>query len=311
MIKIIKRNIDTKNIQNLIKIFPITAIIGPRQCGKTFIAKLMSYKHYFDIENPRDAASLVNAQLALEDLKGLIIIDEIQRMPELFALLRYLADNNKQQKYLILGSASPNIIKQTSESLAGRIAYYKLGGFSIADVNKNNIKKMWLYGCYPKSFLVKNPQESFLWRKNYITTFLERDIPQLGINIPAQTLRKFWLMLSHYHGQIMNYSELARSFGVSDITIRKYIDILEGTFMLRILQPWHNNTKKRLVKQPKIYLRDSGIFHSLLNIETAKQLSTHNKLGASWEGFALECVTKSLNKQDQELFLAYSCRSRT
>ncbi|MFH1837893.1 MAG: ATP-binding protein [Candidatus Kuenenbacteria bacterium] len=302
MTKLIKRNLDFQNIQKLVNAFPITSIIGSRQCGKTFLAKQMRYNHYFDIENPRDAASLANAQLTLEGLKGLIIIDEIQRMPELFTLLRYLVDTNKQQKYLILGSASPYIIKGASESLAGRIAYYQLGGFNLVDVGEKNIKKMWLTGCYPKAFLAKNLQESFLWRENYITTFLERDIPQLGINVPAQTLRKFWLMLSHYHGQIINYSEFARSFGVSDITIRKYIDILEGTFMLRIIQPWHNNTKKRLVKQPKMYLRDSGIFHSLSNIETAKQLSVHNKLGASWEGFALECIAKSLGKRDQELF---------
>ncbi|MFH1233171.1 MAG: ATP-binding protein [Patescibacteria group bacterium] len=303
MIKLIKRNLDFQNIQKLINSFPITAIIGPRQCGKTFLVRRnMHYDHYFDMENPRDAASLVNAQLTLEELKGLIIIDEIQRIPELFSLLRYLVDTNKQQKYLILGSASPNIIKRTSESLTGRIAYYQLGGFSLADVGEKNIKKMWLTGCYPKAFLAKNTLESFLWIENYITTFLEQDIPQLGINIPAKTLRKFWLMLSHYHGQIINYSEFARSFGVSDMTVRKYIDILEGTFMLRIIQPWHNNTKKRLVKQPKMYLRDSGIFHSLLNIETMKQLSTHNKLGVSWEGFALECITKSLGKQNQELF---------
>jgi len=302
MIKLIERKLDFQNIQKLIRSFPITAIIGSRQCGKTFLARRINYNHYFDLENPRDVASLANAQLTLEELKGLIIIDEIQRMPELFTLLRYLVDNNKKQKYLILGSASPNIIKRASESLTGRIAYYQLGGFSLADIDEKNIKKLWLTGCYPKAFLAKNLQESFLWRENYITTFLEQDIPQLGINIPAQTLRKFWLMLSHYHGQIMNYSEFARSFGVSDMTVHKYIDILEGTFMLRIIQPWHNNTKKRLVKQPKMYLRDSGIFHALLSIETAKQLSVHNKLGASWEGFALECVAKSLGKRDQELF---------
>ncbi len=203
MAKLIKRKLDFQNVQKLIDFFPITAIIGSRQCGKTFLARNIKYDHYFDIENPRDAASLINAQLALEELKGLIIIDEIQRAPKLFALLRYLVDTNKQQKYLILGSASPNITKQASESLTGRIAYYQLRGFSIADVGKKNIKKMWLTGCYPKAFLAKNLQESFVWRENYITTFLERDIPQLGINILAQTLRRFLLMLGHYHGQIL------------------------------------------------------------------------------------------------------------
>ncbi len=203
---------------------------------------------------------------------------------------------------IFLGSASRELIRQSSESLAGRIAYFILGGFTLADIGIENLKKLWLAGSFPRAYFAKNPEESFIWLDNYISAFLERDIPQLGITIPSGTLKKFWVMLSHYHGQIVNYSELGRSFGISDVTVRKYIDLLEGTFMLRILQPWYINTKKRLVKRPKIYLRDSGLFHALMSIRTMDQLLSHNKSGSSWEGFALECITRCLNKKDGELY---------
>jgi len=228
------------------------AILGPRQCGKTTLARTMNADHYFDLENPQDAARLDQPQLALEDLTGLIVIDEIQRMPELFTLLRYLVDQGRERKFLILGSASRDLIRQSSESLAGRIAYYYLGGFRLHDIGPENMKTLWLRGGLPKSFLAASDEESYLWRNQYVTTFLERDIPQLGITIPARTLRRFWLMLSNYHGQILNYAELGRSFGVSDMTVRKYCDILEGTFMIRILQPWYANIGKRIVKRPKL-----------------------------------------------------------
>ncbi|MCK4688830.1 MAG: ATP-binding protein [Candidatus Marinimicrobia bacterium] len=292
--KLVNRKIDLNEIIRLIGMFPVTAILGARQCGKTTIAKQLEYNHYFDLENPRDLARLEQPQLALEDLKGLIVIDEIQRKPDLFPLIRYLVDNKEDQKYLILGSASRNLLRQSSESLAGRIAYFHLGGFRIDDVGNKNIGKLWLCGSLPRSFLALSDGASMLWRENYIATFLERDIPQLGINIPAYTLRRFWIMLSHYHGQIINFSELARSFGISDMTASRYVEILESTFMIRVLPPWHINIGKRLVKRPKIYLRDSGIFHSLISISNREQLLSHNKLGASWEGFALECVCMSL-----------------
>ncbi|MGR3319875.1 MAG: ATP-binding protein [Candidatus Anammoxibacter sp.] len=297
-----KRANDIRNISNLISTFPVTAILGPRQCGKTHISKRFKYDHYFDLENPRDLGRLDNPQIALENLKGLIVIDEIQRKPDLFTLIRYLVDTIPNQKYLILGSASRDLIKQSSESLAGRIAYYYLGGFTINDIKKSRLNKLWLRGGFPRSFLSKNDDVGFVWLDNYISTFLERDIPQLGISIPANTLRRFWIMLSHYHSQIINYSELGRSFGISDVTIRKYLEILEGTFMVRVLQPWYSNISKRVVKRPKIYLKDSGIFHALMSIENKDQLFTHNKLGASWEGFAIECATRSLNKRNEELF---------
>ncbi|MBW1892620.1 MAG: ATP-binding protein [Deltaproteobacteria bacterium] len=300
--KKIQRKYDFREIGNLIKEFPVTGILGPRQCGKTTISNEFKHDHYFDLENPRDLARLDHPQLALEDLKGLIVIDEIQRKPDLFPLMRYLIDNQPGQKYLILGSASRDLIKQSSESLAGRIAYYYLGGFSLRDIKKENMAALWLRGGLPLSFLPKTDKQSMKWRQNYITTFLERDIPLLGINIPANTLRRFWTMLAHYHGQIVNYAEIGRNFGISDMTVRKYIDILEGTFMVRTLQPWYVNTGKRLVKRPKIYLKDSGLFHALMSVNNHDQLYTHNKLGASWEGFALECLCKSIGKAAQEYY---------
>jgi len=300
--KLIERKIDRLEIQERISAFPVTAILGPRQCGKTTLARQFNYDHYFDLENPRDTAKLEQPQLALEDLVGLIVIDEIQRVPDLFPLLRYLVDNNPGQKYLILGSASRDLIRQGSESLAGRVAFYHLSGFRILDIGAENQRRLWLRGGLPDSYTSKTNNHSELWRQNYITTFLERDIPQLGINIPAGTLRRFWTMLAHYHGQVINFSEMSRSFGISDMTVRKYIDILAGTFMVRVLQPWYANIGKRLVKRPKIYLRDSGIFHSLMNIDTLDQLLSHPKLGASWEGFALESISQSIGKMSQELY---------
>ena len=233
--KMIPRKNDRHEIITRIKQFPVTAILGPRQCGKTTIARQLEFDHYFDLENPRDEARLEDPQLALEDLKGLIVIDKIQRIPNLFALIRHLVDHNPQQKYLILGSASRDLIRQSSESLAGRIAYFHLGGFRIHDIGIADIKKLWFRGALPDSFGPEQDEKSRLWRENYISTFLERDIPQLGINIPARTLRRFWTMFSHYHGQEINYAELGRSFGISDMTVRKYTDILEGTFMVRLL----------------------------------------------------------------------------
>ena len=280
----------------------MAAILGPRQCGKTFLAKQIKADHYFDLENPRDLAAFDQPQLLLENLKGVIAIDEVQRRPELFPTLRYLVDNNPRQKYLILGSASGALLHQSSESLAGRIGYYYLGGFHLDDVGPKNIQKLWARGGFPKSFLAASVDKSHQWLDNYLTTFLEKDIPQLGITIPAQTLRRFWMMLSHYHGQIVNFSEIGQSFGVSDMTVRKYIDILEATFIVRIIQPWHSNTAKRLIKRPKIYFKDPGVLHRLLTIDKEKDLQTHPKLGASWEGFALETVIRSLGLNTQETF---------
>lgn len=299
---LIPRKQDKSQVKSLIDQFPVTALLGPRQCGKTTLARQINGQHYFDLENPRDLSALENPQLVFENLKGLIVVDEIQRKPDLFPLIRFLVDNNEEQKFLILGSASRDLIKQSSESLAGRVGYHYLSGFGIFDIPNNKVNYLWLRGGLPRSYISEDENASKTWLNNYISTFLERDIPQLGITIPANTLRRFWTMLSHYHGQIINFSELGRSFGISDMTVRNYVELLEGTFMVRVLQPWFSNTNKRLVKRPKIYIRDSGIYHSLQTISTQAELSTFNRLGASWEGFALENVTKALDKLPQELY---------
>lgn len=298
----IKRKVEISSVKKLIGQYPVTALLGPRQCGKTTLAREFSAKHYFDLENPRHLTALDNPQLAFEDLKGLIVIDEIQRKPELFPLLRFLVDTNKSQKYLILGSASRELIQQSSESLAGRIAFHYLEGFQLYDVGGNNWKKLWLRGGLPLSYLAKKNESGFNWLENHISTFLERDIPQLGIKIPAVTLRRFWLMLSHYHGKIINYSELGRSFGISDFTVKKYIEILVNTFMIRILMPWYANIGKRIVKHPKIYFTDSGILHYLLSIDSTERILGHPSLGASWEGFALSTVLRVLKQNYQSVF---------
>lgn len=273
----------------------VVALLGPRQCGKTTLAK--SYceedferSHYFDLEDPADLARLSQPKLALEPLQGLVVIDEIQRSPELFPLLRVLVDQDPKRHFLILGSASRELIRQSSETLAGRLAQIELTPFSLAETCEPQI--LWERGGFPRSFLADSDTDSQVWRKFYIQTFLERDIPALGINIPPVALRRFWSMLAHIHGQLLNVSELARAFGSSQQTIRRYLDLLTGTFMVRQLSPWFVNLKKRQVKAPKIYFRDSGIFHSLLGIQTKNDLLLHPKLGASWEGFALEEVLR-------------------
>ncbi len=298
----IQRPFDKAALQVLLNEFRVTAILGPRQSGKTTLAREFDARHVFDLENPTDEAMLADAKLTLEPLSGLIAIDEIQRAPELFTLLRYLVDTRPDQRYLILGSASRDLIRQSSESLAGRIAYHELAGFHLADTGEADWRKLWLCGGLPPAFTAGSMAQSKRWRDQYISTFLERDIPQLGISIPAATLRRFWIMLCHYHAQTLNYAEFARSFGVSDMTIRRYTELLEGAFMVRLLQPWHANTGKRLVKRPKLYVRDSGLFHSLMAIGTAHDLAAHNKLGASWEGFALEQASRSIGKRREELF---------
>lgn len=298
MKNLIPRNDDIQKINLLLNNFPVTAILGPRQCGKSTLAKLLKFNHYFDLENPQDEKLFENPQLALSRLKGLIVIDEIQRTPEIFSLLRYLIDNKPDQKYLILGSASRDLIKQGSESLAGRIVFYELTGFRYTDLEADQFERHWIRGAMPVSYLAENDEVSNLWRANYIRTFLERDIPQLGIKIPSRTLRRFWIMISHYHGQLLNYSEISRSFGISDKLVRNYLSILEGTFMIRLLQPWFINISKRIVKTSKLYLRDSGIFHSLQSIENTRELFSHPKLGASWEGYVFEEVYKILGKDE-------------
>jgi uncharacterized protein len=277
---------------------PVTALLGPRQCGKTTLARMLAEQretHYFDLESPMDRQRLQSPELMLGSLSGLVIMDEIQLMPELFSVLRVLADRPGQPaRYLILGSASPRIIRNVSETLAGRIEFVDLTGFDLTEIPPEDRDMLWLRGGFPRSFLAAAEEDSLAWREGFIRTFLERDIPQLGISIPALAMRRFWTMLAHLHGQTWNASELGRSMGLSDKTVRHYLDILSGTYMVRQLQPWHENLKKRQVKAPKVYLRDTGLLHSLLSIGSRNDLLGHPRLGASWEGFTLEQVLCAL-----------------
>jgi predicted AAA+ superfamily ATPase len=281
---------------------PVTAILGPRQCGKTTLARSISESiksTLFDLEDPADFELLKsNPKQIFSGLEGLVIIDEIQRLTELFPLLRVLADEaDTKRKYLILGSASPDLIRNSSESLAGRIGYVHLTGFRLNEVSTENLLNLWLRGGFPRSYLAQNNSQSFIWRNDFIQTFLERDISMFGFNIPPVTLRRFWLMLAHYHGQVWNGAEFARAMGVSEPTVKRYLDILTGTFMIRQLQPWYENLKKRQVKAPKVYIRDSGILHTLLTLENDK-IMTHVKVGVSWEGFVIEQLIQLLNTRD-------------
>lgn len=296
----IERQRDAAKLRGLMESFPVTAILGPRQCGKSTLAWDLNPRHSFDLENPRDQAKLHNPMLTLEHLEGVVMIDEIQRQPDLFPLLRFLCDQNPDRRFLVLGSASRDLIRQSSESLAGRIAYQQLGGFRIEDVG--DARRLWLRGGFPRAYLADDDGRADTWKQQYVTTYLEQDIPQLGIQIPSQTLRRFWTMLAHYHGQTLNYSELATSFGISDKTVRHYVEILEGTFMVRLLQPWLPNVGKRLVKSPKLYLRDSGIFHTLMRQVTEEDVLSNPKLGASWEGFALEQCIQALDLSAGEAY---------
>jgi uncharacterized protein len=282
-------------IEAVLEVNPICALLGPRQCGKTTLARQMTARklesHWFDLEQAASRARLSSPELTLSGLDGLIVIDEIQRQPELFEVLRPLADRaGKQAKFLILGSASPQLIKGVAETLAGRVGFVDLSGFDLTEVGVGEEKKLFLRGGFPRSFLAPSGTASLDWRHDFIRTFLERDIPQLGIRIPAAALNRFWMMLAHYHGQIWNGSELSRSLGTSEHTVRSYLDLLTSTFVIRQLQPWFENISKRQYKSPKIYVRDSGLLHALLSVGTMAELQGHPKYGASWEGFALEQV---------------------
>ncbi len=274
---------------------PIVALTGPRQCGKTTLAREFvssGSENYFDLEDPESLARLENPKAALSLLQGLVVIDEIQRKPELFPLLRVLADREKndggETQFLILGSASPSMIAGASESLAGRVEMIEVTPFRGAELPAADKTLHWTRGGFPRSFLAKDADASKVWRRDFIQQFLERDLPMLGIKVSTSNLRRFWTMLAHYHGQTWNGSELGASLGLKNQTVRSYLDIFTDTFMVRQLQPWHENLKKRQVKSPKIYFRDSGIFHTLLGIHTFEDLLVHPKLGASWEGFAIE-----------------------
>ena len=298
MKQIIQRDSYIDEISLQFNIHGVCALLGPRQCGKTTLARQYADRekyinvYRFDLEDPQHHAQLEYPKLALASLEGLVIIDEIQLRPNLFSYLRVLVDEKPDSRYLILGSASRDLICQSSESLAGRIGYIEMTPFNLLECGADALKTLWMRGGFPKSYLAKNELLSELWRKAYIQTFLERDLALLGFHLSPQEMRKLWVMLAHYHGNILNYSELARSLNVSDTTIRRHIDILQGAFMVRVLKPWYANLKKRQVKSPKIYLRDSGLLHSLLEIDM-HQVPMHPKTGASWEGFALEEIIRT------------------
>ncbi len=278
------------------------ALLGPRQCGKTTLARqLVSHNspNYFDLEDPSSLVSLSNPKAALASLKKLIVIDEVQRRPDIFSVLRVLLDRNPlPAKFLILGSASPDLLRQSSESLAGRLEMIAMDGFDLSEVGQKQDSRLWLRGGFPRSFLAQNDADSFAWRKSFIQAFLERDLRQQGINIPAVALHRFWAMLAHSHGQIWNAAPFATSLGITEPTVRRYLDILTGVFMVRQIQPWHANIKKRQVKAPKIYIRDTGVLNSLLGLKTEAEVLRHPSCGASWEGYVIEEIIHTVQPDD-------------
>lgn len=289
---------------------PVAALLGPRQVGKTTLARLVANQRandFFDLENPIDRARLRAPSIALADRDELIVLDEIQRKPELFELLRVLVDQGDENgRFLVLGSASPRIVQGISETLAGRVGFVDLSGFDTTEVGAASFRKLWIRGGFPRSYLATDEAASLRWRDDFVRTFLERDIAQLGITIPAETLRRFWTMLAHYHGQVLNVAELARSLGSAQGTARRYLDILSGAYMVRQLQPWHANIKKRQVKSPKVYIRDSGLLHALLTITNRTALQGHPKLGASWEGFVIEEIVARSKSRDVYFWAAHT-----
>ncbi len=304
----VKRAKEIRTLRSLLQRYPVIGIIGARQVGKTtlarsFLEQSRGPSSFFDLENPEDMARLKDPMLALKGLKGLVVIDEIQRHGDLFPVLRVLADRPRNpSRFLILGSASPELLRHGSETLAGRIHYHELGGFSIDEVGADNLIRLWLKGGFPRAYLARSNTESDEWRRGFIQTFLERDLPQLGITLRSTTLRRFWTMLAHYHGQVWNASEFGRSFGVADTTVRNYLDLLTSALVVRQLMPWHENISKRQVKSPKIYISDSGILHTLLALKSMADIEAHPKLGASWEGYVIEQVIRRLGVSIAQCF---------
>ncbi len=306
----IERYTDLALIRRALRRSRVVALLGPRQCGKTTLARQFGGPdslNYFDLEDPQSLARLSVADVALRPLKKLVVIDEIQRRPDLFPLLRVLADRSPlPARFLVLGSASEDLLKQSSETLAGRLETVPLEGFRLADLGASSQAKHWLRGGFPLAYTPRRESDSVNWRRQFLQTFLERDIPQLGIEVPATALRRFWSMLAHYHGQIWNAAELARAMAVNESTVRRYLDLMTGVFMVRQLQPWHQNLGKRQVKSPKVYVRDSGLLHSLLGIANQLDLENHPKVGASWEGYAVEEVLKSFQPDEAYYWATYN-----
>jgi hypothetical protein len=296
-------------LRALLRRNPVVALLGARQVGKSTLSRQLAagWKGtvtVFDLEDPRDVARLADPMLALADLRGLVILDEVQRRPELFPALRVLADRTPvRTRFLVLGSTSPALLQQASETLAGRVAFAELHPLSLEEVGRSALPRRWLRGGFPRAFLASSEAASLAWRRDFIRTFLERDLPQLAPSAPAApAMRRFWEMLAHLHGSVLNSSELGRAFGVADTTVRRYLDALEATFMVRTLRPYHANLSKRQVKAPKLYLADSGLLHALLDIGTRRHLEGHPRVGASWEGFMLDTVVRTLRAEREQCY---------
>jgi uncharacterized protein len=291
-----------QRIDEIFRVHPVAALLGPRQCGKTTLARLLVERDggtFYDLESPVDRQRLAAPLSTLAQLQGLVVLDEFQRLPELFELLRVLADRPANRaRFLVLGSASPSLVRGVSETLAGRIGFIDLAGLSLSEVEAGQQDRLWLRGGFPRSFLAPADAASYAWREAFVRTFLERDLPQLGITIPAETLRRFWTMVANAHGQVWNASGFGRSLGTADQTVRRYLDILAGAYVLRLLPPWFENLKKRQVKAPKLYVRDSGLLHALLQLPDFEAVTGHQKSGASWEGFAIEQILDRLETRD-------------
>jgi uncharacterized protein len=307
---VIDRLADLSLVRAALQRSRVVALLGPRQCGKTTLARQFvppDSLNYFDLEDPRSLARLSEPDLALRPLKKLVVIDEIQRRPDLFPLLRVLADRAPlPARFLILGSASTDLLQQSFETLAGRLETVPLEGFRLSDLGASAQNRHWLRGGFPLAYTPRRESDSVSWRRQFLQTFLERDIPQLGIEIPAIALRRFWNMVAHYHGQIWNAAELARALAVNESTVRRYLNLMAGVFMVRQLPPWFENLGKRQVKAPKVYVRDTGLLHSLLGIINRRDLENHPKVGASWEGYAVEEVLKSFRADEAYYWATYN-----
>ena len=304
----IRRERHLETVQHLLERNPVVALLGARQVGKTTLARELVDRRAetairFDLEDQDDLARLAEPKLALGALDGLVVIDEVQRRPDLFPVLRVLVDRPQvKTRFLILGSASPDLLRQGSETLAGRIAFHELDGFALDEVGAEQSDAVWLRGGFPRSFLAPTDEDSAAWRREFVRTFLERDLPQLGIQVPSATLHRFWSMLAHHHGQVWNAAELARSLGVAGSTVRRYLDLLTGALVVRVLQPWHENLGKRQVKSPKVFVADSGLLHTLLGIIRRDDLERHPKVGASWEGFVQREIMRQIGARPEECF---------
>lgn len=298
----IKRAAYKRQIEDALTRSRSVALLGPRQCGKTTLARELvdaNSVNYFDLEDTASLMALADPKTALSSLTGIVVIDEVQRRPDLFPILRVLLDRSPlPAKYLILGSASPDLLRQSSESLAGRLELIEMDGFCLSEVGQKEATRLWLRGGFPLSFLAKNDADSFVWRKGFIQAILERDLRQQGIDIPTVALHRFWAMIAHSHGQIWNAAPLAASLGISQPTVRRYLDILTGLFLVRQIQPWHANIKKRQVKAPKVYIRDTGVLHSLLGLKTESEILRHPSCGSSWEGYVIEEIIHSVEPDD-------------